>query len=166
MIMQRLDTRKDRTTARKKRVEDKPQVSYYLRSCLPDGHILAFHAGLGTLSYLTVEGKEPRMVTQEQFNTSESSLLLPLLENYPHYCPYEIMFANFYNGSVSENTVARARQRLQEAQDYGTWDHEMRPVRNVLSRARLKLKSFGIDVLSILETGYMLDVIRKADPTD
>jgi hypothetical protein len=68
------------------------------------------------------------------------------------------MFANFYNCSVSENTVARARQRLQEALDYGTWDHEMRPVRNVLSRARLKLKSFGIDVLSILETGYMLDV--------
>ena len=68
------------------------------------------------------------------------------------------MFANFYNGTVTEKTVSRARQRLQEALDYGTWDHEMRPVRNVLSRTRLKMKEFGLDVLSILETGYIVMV--------
>jgi hypothetical protein len=74
------------------------------------------------------------------------------------------MFANFYNDTVSEKTIARARERLQEALEYGTWDHEMRPVRNVLSRTRLKLKDFGMDVLSILETGYMLMLTAKIEP--
>jgi hypothetical protein len=58
------------------------------------------------------------------------------------------MFANFYNGLVHEQKIARARERLQEAMDYGTWDHEMRHIRNVLSRTRLKLKAS--------ETAYLL----------
>jgi hypothetical protein len=47
--------------------------------------------------------------------------------------------------------------------DYGTWDHEMRPLRNVLSRTRLKIKDFGMDILSILETGYILMVTAKLE---
>ncbi len=38
----------------------------------------------------------------------------------------------------------------------GIWDQEMRPVRNVLSRTRLKMRTFGFDISSILETGYIL----------
>ncbi|MEO6891597.1 MAG: hypothetical protein ABI324_21625, partial [Ktedonobacteraceae bacterium] len=38
----------------------------------------------------------------------------------------------------------------------GGFEQEMRPVRNVVSRTRLKLLSIGVDVISILETGYML----------
>jgi hypothetical protein len=57
---------------------------------------------------------------------------------------------------VTETTVARCRELLEEAQEEGVWDQEMRPVRNVLSRARLKMHSFGIDIISVHETGYML----------
>lgn len=157
--MQRLATRKDPTAINKL---DHEQILYFtLQDALPPGHILVLNPRLGTLSYLhTADGSLPRMLAQAQFTNSEMSLVKPLLEQYPHYCPHEVMFANFYNGTVTEKTVSRARQRLQEALDYGTWDHEMRPVRNVLSRARLKLKDFGLDVLSILETGYMLMVTR------
>lgn len=143
---------------------DNEQILYFdLAEALPEGHTLALNPRLGTLSYLhtTDEGRWPRMLVQQQFTNSELSLLRPLLENYPHYCPHEVMFANFYNGTVTEKTIARARQRLQEALDYGTWDHEMRPVRNVLSRTRMKLKDFGLDIVSILETGYMLMVIPR-----
>jgi len=160
--MQRLAVRRDTTTINKL---DNEQILYYsLQDALPEGHILALNTRLGTLSYLhTAGGKWPRMLVQQQFTNSELSLLRPLLEHYPHYCPHEVMFANFYNGSVNEKTIARARERLQEALDYGTWDHEMRPVRNVLSRTRLKLKDFGMDILSILETGYMLMVTARAE---
>jgi hypothetical protein len=161
--MQRLAVRRDTTTINKL---DNEQILYFsLQDALPEGHTLALNTRLGTLSYLhTAEGKWPRMLVQQQFTNSELSLLRPLLEHYPHYCPHEVMFANFYNGSINEKTIARARERLQEAMDYGTWDHEMRPVRNVLSRTRLKLKDFGMDVLSILETGYMLMVTVKLEP--
>src|SRR5216683_2611910 len=153
--MQRLAVRRETAT---NQLDTEPQILYFnLRDALPEGHTLALNVRLGTLSYLhTAEGKWPRMLVQQQFTNSELSLLRPLLGHYPHYCPHEVMFANFYNGTVTEKTIARARERLQEALDYGTWDHEMRPVRNVLSRTRLKLKDFGLDVLSILETGYMM----------
>lgn len=153
--MQRLAVRRDATKINK--LENGQVLYFALEEVLPTGHTLVLNTGLGTLSYLFIdEDQQPRMLAQQQFTQSELSLLLPLLEHYPHYCPHEVMFANFYNGVVSEKTIARARERLREAVEYGTWDHEMRPVRNVLSRARLKLKDFGMDVLSILETGYML----------
>jgi hypothetical protein len=153
--MQRLAVRRDATKIHK--LESRQILYFDLQGNLPTGHTLVLNTGLGTLSYLAIdENRQPRMRAQQQFTQSELSLLRPLLEHYPHYCPHEVMFANFYNGAVTEATIARARERLQEAADYGTWDHEMRPVRNVLSRTRLKLKDFDLDVLSILETGYML----------
>ena len=153
--MQRLAVRKD--TKKLNKLETGQILYFDLQDALPAGHTVVLNIGLGTLSYLHIDANEqPRMLAQQQFSNSELSLLRPLLEHYPHYCPHEVMFANFYNGTVTEKTIARARERLQEAVDYGTWDHEMRPVRNVLSRTRLKVKEFGMDILSILETGYML----------
>jgi hypothetical protein len=153
--MQRLAVRKEITKLNKL---GSGKILYFeLRDTLPAGHVLVLNTALGTLSYLSLdEDQQPRMLAQQQFTQSELSLLQPLLEHYPHYCPHEVMFANFYNGAINEQTIARARTRLQEAADYGAWDHEMRPVRNVLSRTRVKLKDLGMDVLSILETGYML----------
>jgi hypothetical protein len=157
--MQRLGVRKDTAAINK---FDPEQIQYYdLQDALPEGHVLALNPQLGTLSYLTVEDGRPRVLVQQQFTNSEASLLRPLLELYPQYCPHEVMFASFYNGVVDERTIARARERLADALEYSTWDHEMRPVRNVLSRTRLKLKDFGMDVASILETGYMLMLIGK-----
>ncbi len=153
--MQRLAVRRETTKINK--LESGQILYFHLQGALPEEHTLALNTALGTLSYLATDDKQrPRMLAQQQFTHSELSLLRPLLEHYPHYCPHEVMFANFYNGSVTDQTIARARERLREAMEYGTWDHEMRPMRNVLSRTRLKLKDFGLDVLSILETGYML----------
>lgn len=135
---------------------------FHLQDTLPEGHTLVLNTLLGTLSYLYLsENKWPRMLLQQQCTNNELSLLRPLLEHYPHYCPHEVLFASFYNGSVNEKTIARARERLQEARDDGTWDHEMRPVRNVLSRIRLKVKDFGLDIHSVLETGYIMMVTVK-----
>lgn len=160
--MQRLATRRDATKTN--RLESGQILYFDLQGALPAKHILALSTGLCTLSYLSVDDKQqPRILAQQQFSQSELSLLRPLLEHYPHYCPHEVMFANFYNGAVTDHTIARARERLREAVEYGTWDHEMRPVRNVLSRTRLKLKDFRMDVLSILETGYMLLISSEKD---
>ncbi len=96
------------------------------------------------------------MLAEEQFTNSEVAILIPLLKSFPHHCPYEVLLANFHTGSMNENIVTRWRTRLQDAQETGAWDQEMRPVRNMLSRTRLKLHTFGIDILSIFETGYIL----------
>src|SRR5215467_8777438 len=141
-----------------------PEMLYFVpEELLPAGHTLVLNRKLGTLSYLSKGVDRPRLVMQQQFTTSELSLLLPLLELFPDYCPYEVMFASFYNGTITDETVEHCRQRLYEALEKGTWDQQLRPLRNVLSRTRLKLRPFGIDISSILETGYILMITPRTE---
>jgi hypothetical protein len=136
--------------------KDDEILHFSLQDALPSGHILALNTKFGTLSYLTYEGDRLQMMVQEQFTGTEMSVLLPLLEMFPYYCPYEVLYASFYNGRASEESVENSRKRLNEAMKNGMWDQEMRAVRDALSRTRLKLRSFGIDISSILATGYIL----------
>ena len=137
---------------------DEEILHYAMPELLPAGHTLALNVLLGTLSLIANDSHlpYPRMVAEQQFTSSELSLLLPLLNSHPHYCPYEVLLASFNHRKITEATIERCRQRLQEAQDEGVWDQEMRPVRNVLSRTRIKMRSFGVEIASILETGYVL----------
>lgn len=97
------------------------------------------------------------LVEAISFTVSETCVLLPLLTSYPYYCPYEVLFAAFnVSGLVTDDMIAKARIHLHGALYRGGFEHEMRPVRNVMSRTRLKLLAIHIDVMSILETGYLL----------
>jgi hypothetical protein len=130
-------------------------VHVSLTGLLPPGHVLALHRFLGTLSHLTLVQEQPRMLGEQLFSNTEVSLLLPLLEQYPHFCPYEVLWASFHGGT-SKKAIARARKRLQQAREEGYRDEEMRPLRNVLSRARLKLQEMGPGIVSKSETGSLL----------
>ncbi len=135
--------------------DNREMLYFSLEGTLPAGNTLVLNTRLGTLSYLSRGIDRPRLEMQQQFTSSELSLLRPLLELYPHYCPYEVMFASFYNGTITDELVEQYRQRLYEALEADIWDQQLRPIRNVLSRT-IKLRPFGIDISSILETGYIL----------
>ncbi len=157
--MQKVSFRKVKTSVYLvKQDEDEEIMHFALEELLPAGHTLALNATLGTLALLANEpgSAYPSLLVEQQFTGSELSVLVPLLRSYPHYCPYEVLLASFNCGKVTEAMIDRYRERLQEAQQAGVWDYEMRPVRNVLSRTRLKLRAFSIEVSSILETGYVL----------
>lgn len=134
----------------------KTMLHFSLHPVLPAEYTLALNTTLGTLSCLSNSNGQPLLVMQQQFTRSELSLLLPLLQSFPYYCPYEELFASFYNSHLSPLTIARARQQLHNALETGTWEQEMRPLRNVLSRTRLKLNKLAINITSILETGCIL----------
>jgi hypothetical protein len=136
--------------------ENEDILHFSLSDLLPAGHTLALNTTLGTLSQLFCENDMARLLSEQQFTTSEIYVLMPILESYPHYCAYETLLASYSHGKVTEATVDRCRKLLEEAQEEGIWDQEMRPVRNVLSRARIKLHNFGLDIISVHETGYML----------
>ncbi len=154
--MQRASLRKVKSPLSYMQENNEEVLHFSLQGLLLPGHTLALNTSLGTLSHLVCKQDCPHMLMEQQFTTSEICVLLPLLEAYPYYSPYEVLLASFNNGRVTESTIARSRQRLQEAQEAGIWDVEMRPVRNVLSRTRLKTRAFGIEISSILETGYIL----------
>jgi hypothetical protein len=159
--MQKSSFRRVRSPQISQEVEQSDICHFSLQDLLPSDQVLALNLQMGTLSLLSLVDNEPVMLEEQQFTTSEVALLLPLLEAYPYYSPYEVLYASFNTGRISEKTVERARKCLLEAQETGTWDQEMRPVRNVLSRMRLKLRIFSIEISSILETGYMLMIKKK-----
>ena len=136
---------------------------FTLEGILPQGHLLALHRPLGILVDLSRSGEEPRMSASQQFTFSELCVLLPLLEAYPHYCPYEVLLAYFTSASesVDRERVEQCRLHLHRSLLEGIFEQEMRPVRNVISRTRLKLHLFGVDVISLLETGYLLRKMPK-----
>jgi hypothetical protein len=154
--MQKVSLRKVKTPISYMQETTEEVLHFSLQGLLPVGHTLALNTTLGTLSHLVIKQDRPHMLMEQQFTTSEICVLMPLLEAYPYYCPYEVLLASFTSGRVTETTIARCRTRLMEAQEAGVWDQEMRPVRNVLSRTRLKTRAFGIEISSILETGYIL----------
>ena len=140
------------------------EIRYYaIAELLPAGHTLAFNVFLGTLVLIAQDATwpYPRLLAEQQFTASELSLVLPLLNAHPHYCPYEVLLASFDHRVVTDATVERCRERLQEAAAEGQWDYSIRPMRNVLSRTRLKMRSFGIEINTILEIGYCLMPLPK-----
>ena len=163
--MQKVYLRKPKTTAEFTSQQRDKILHFSLQDSLPAGHILALNTVFGTLSYLVSDVMSiPRLVRQEQFTNTEMSVLLPLLELFPYYCPYEVLYANFYSGGkASEENIEQARAHLEEAMEEGTWDQEMRPVRCALSRTRLKMRSFNVDISSILGTGYILLVTGEPE---
>lgn len=139
-----------------------PVIRHYAFDGLLQPHYyLALNTELGILSCFTDSGTEIRMVLQRQFSPGELSVLIPLLDSFPYYCPYETLYASFYNGEVTDKIIEQSRRRLFWAQENGAWEAEMRPVRNVLSRTRIKLRAFGINVTSIIETGCVLRPVTK-----
>ncbi len=156
--MQNVSFRKVKTSVYLVKQTDEAICHFTMTDLLPEDQTLALNTRLGTLALLTSDPAtaHPTLLAEQQFSTSEMSVLLPLLQSYPHYCPYEVLLASFNSGNTSEASIERFRLRLQEAQFAGVWDYEMRPVRNILSRARFKLRDFGIEISSILETGYIL----------
>jgi hypothetical protein len=127
-----------------------------LAQVLPDGVVLALHRKLGFVALLTCHEQHPQVKAAQFFPPSEMLVLLPVMLSYPHFCHYETLFAGF-SGGTTEADVEKARRLPSCAKERGKWDMMMRPVRNMLSRARLKLHPLGITVLSLFETGYVLE---------
>lgn len=161
--MQRLATYPEKTIADPAKKDNECVLHFSLQGVLPVGHTVALYRPLGVLSYIVTHGDQPRLVEQQQFTNSELSLLLPLLDSYPYYCPYEILFAHFYHTHVTDKVIARCRERLQQAREDDAWDLEIRSVRNTLSRVRIKARVLGMEISSILDTGYLLRVVRQLD---
>jgi hypothetical protein len=72
-----------------------------------------------------------------------------------------VLLAPFTSVRATEESITWAREQLHEAQEEGLWDSMMRPIWNVLSRARFRRGDLGIGIVSMLEIGYMLKPVSK-----
>jgi hypothetical protein len=141
---------------------------FVLEGLFPLPHAFVTSSTLGTLLHLSMQPDMPHpvLLAEQQFTEQELSLVVPLLTNYPEFAPLEELYASFCYGydGLSEQRIDQAREHVHEALEEGIWDQELRPLRNVLSRARIKLRHLGLDAVNLLETGYLLmtNTRRKA----
>ncbi|HEX6484905.1 MAG TPA: hypothetical protein VF043_39170 [Ktedonobacteraceae bacterium] len=122
--------------------------------------VLVLHRCLGVLVHLTCEQDTPCLLWAQRFTDHEQSVLLPLFTWHPDYCPLEVMLASF-SGSTSEQGVERARKQLYAAMEAGEVELLLRPMRNVLSRVRIKLREAGIEIATLVSLGYLLKPVRR-----
>ena len=134
---------------------------FTLPRVLPEGHVLVLNTHAYSLStYVLTElsAEVHGLVAQEVLTELEMYVVLALLEAYPQYCPYEVLQA-----AITDEVLSRARTSVHRAIEHKTLDRSMKPIRNILSRCRAKLHTFGIDVRSIHAEGYILTALRTKD---
>ncbi len=127
---------------------------FSLPALLPEGHVLVLNMHSYSLSTFVVSQLSADvhgLVAQEVLTEHEMYVLVALLESYPQYCPYEILHA-----AITDEALNNARAAVYQATDEKTLNQSMKPVRNILSRCRAKLRTFGIDIHSIHGEGYIL----------
>jgi hypothetical protein len=128
-------------------------VHFFLPDLLLAHQKLALNLETRVLSLLS-EG--PQIVVQKQFSVNEMNMLLPILEYFPHYCPYEVLLSRVISHTVTASTIDNCRRLLEEARRNGTAQQELRPVRRALSSLRNKLLEFHLGISNIRERGCSL----------
>ncbi len=129
-----------------------------LPGVLPEGHVLVLNThpySLSTFVLTQLSADVHGLVAQEVLTELEMYVLVAMLEAYPQYCPYEVLRA-----AITDEVLRHARATVHRAVEHKTLDRTMKPIRNILSRCRAKLHSFGIDVHSIHAEGYLLTALR------
>ncbi len=141
--------------------EDQGPIQYYvLEGLFPPTHVFALNLALGTLIHLYQDEQTPYplILGEQQCTERERDLLRPLLVYYPQWVPYEVIHVSYFQGfdHLSEQLIAQAQARLETLREEKLWDAEMKTMRNVMARLRLKLREVGLDTVNMLETGYLL----------
>ena len=133
-----------------------------LEGLLPAGQALSVNTAYLVVSLvLTNAASGNPILLQRPVTELQMRVLLPLLEA-PRSCPHEVLYTSlFYSyqgllaGLFSSDSTARGewlatieekRAFLQRAQKLGTWKRELKPLYNVLSKLRAKLRPFGLEI--------------------
>ncbi len=123
-----------------------------LEGLLPANQTLAVNPAMraATLISQTPEG-EAQIVAQQHFSPNGMRILVPLLQAYPHYCPYEVLLASLFSLSLEE-----ARRQLRDI-----WEIAIRSVRRAVGSLIAQLRALGLQVRSIRGAGYLVEALSR-----
>ena len=121
-----------------------------LEGLLPADQTLVLNLSMRTATVFSAPPDgEVQMLAQQRFSPNGVRVLLPLLEAYPSYCPYDALVA-----SLLSLTLDQARQMLRDS-----WEVAMRPVRRAISGMMDGLHALGLSVRSLRKAGYVLEAL-------
>lgn len=122
-------------------------LEFALTTILPAGSFLTLNVDEPIVS-LTRNG---HIVKQAKLNDHQIKLLLPLLNTFPGFVPYDEMLLSLfpdYDAMICRMHIA------------SNADKALRPVRDMLKRINEKLVLLGIEVAAVHDNGFIL--IRHA----
>ncbi len=125
---------------------DEGLLYFSLPGLLPDDPTLMVNPTIGTAILLCNEVSGRARVVTQQFSPNGIRVLIPLLQAYPDYCPYDVLLASLFPLSLEEG-----RKHLQEA-----WAATIRPVRRAIGSIMPGLAAFGLKAYSLRGLGYVL----------
>ncbi len=130
--------------------------TFDLHPLLPDGVQLVLDHEQDVMVQLC--GGE--VIELQRFTQLELAVAIPFLENYPEYCPHEIVLS-----AMTGKSIERCRARISASLegDISALDAVMRPVRNLLGRTRMKLRPFEVNVKALPNMGYLLVPLGKRE---
>ncbi len=119
-----------------------------LEGLFPANQTLVVNPAKRTATLLShTPGRKPEIVAQHHFSPNGMRVLVPLLQAYPHYCPYDVLLASL--GSMS---LEDARRQMQDM-----WEIAIRLVRRAITGLKGGLRDFGLQVRSIWSAGYLVE---------
>jgi hypothetical protein len=137
-------------------------ISHFsLQGLLSIDHTLVLNPETRTLSLLS-DG--PTLIVEQQLSTNEMCVFVPILESFPHYCPYEVLLSHICTRTVTQASIERCRQRLREAHESGKVQQELRPIRRALSSLRNKLYRLDLGISNVRERGCSLIGLSAQSP--
>jgi len=128
-------------------------LHFTLGMLLPEDQKLALNLETRTMSLLS---NGPQLIVEQQLSANEMYMIVPIIEFFPHYCPYEVLLSHLYTKVVTTSSIEQCRKQLQEAQKCGAWQQELRPIRRAISSLRPKLCSFQLGISNVRERGCSL----------
>jgi hypothetical protein len=146
----------------KRQKKEAPKISHFSpEGLIPAGQTFVINFETRTISLLS---NGPTLLVEQQLSVNEMRLLVPILDYFPHYCPYEVLLTHITTNAITATSIARCRQRLQEAQAGGQWQQELRPVRRALSSLRSKLYRLSLGISNVRERGCGLTSLVDQSP--
>jgi len=123
-------------------------LHFTLDGLLPANQTLVVNPATRTATLFAYppDGK-PEIIAQRHFSPNGMRVLVPLLQAYPHYCPYDVLLASLGSLSLDE-----ARRQMQDF-----WEIAIRPVRRAINSLKAGLRDFGFQVRSNWSAGYLVE---------
>lgn len=130
--------------------QDEDLLHLTLPGILPDNVLLVVDRHLHVVSLLHYQEGLARIRVQVHFRTHGMLILLPILQSYPHYSPYDYLLSHLFPLPIEQ-----CRQMIQQAH---TREYEMlvRPLRRTMSSLSDGLHHLGLEMCSIRGVGYLL----------
>ena len=125
-------------------------LHFPLEGLLPANQTLVLNLSMRSVTLFSASPDgEAQVLSQQPFTPNGMRVLLPLLEAYPRYCPYDALVASLFSISLSQ-----ARQQLHDS-----WEVAMRPARRAISGIMDGLHALGLSVRSLRKAGYVLEAL-------